>query len=336
MDNLDTDTVLHEGFHPVLDFVEATNPAKINEFYNKLASIPGAESIIAKAKELYGEGDAHKKEAITDFVAAVADGRIVVNPSNFQKIKAFVLNLVKTLGIGSGQKMLTIKDETGLVALSKYITEQFTSEDGLVTTADVANIVSEKEADREIAEVEKDLIGEKQYDSSEGQDVEKTIPEKGSGRGPQFSRSTLENAKNNLKKISDLAGTKISRVVFYDMTRVGKLDIKNIKTGYTPDIEGKGGPLYSYMDNSIQNKSVLAFVSINQAIQSLQRQQMFPEAVHAIASQNPMTAHLGNKSTLQALFGEGIGIFQNAAKTKAQEKAKHKKIEKGLNCLAGR
>lgn len=320
MDNLETDTVLHEGFHPVLDFVEATNPAKINEFYNKLASIPGAEPIIAKAKELYGEGDAHKKEAITDFVAAVADGRIVVNPSNFQKIKAFVLNLVKTLGIGSGQKILTVKDETGLVALSKYITEQFTSEDGLVTTADVANIVSEKEADREIAEVEKDLIGEKQYDSSEGQDVEKTIPEKGSGRGPQFSRSTLENAKKNLKKVSDLAGTKISRVVFYDMTRVGKLDIKNIKTGYIPDIEGKGGPLYSYMDNSIQNKSVLAFVSINQAIQSLQRQQMFPEAVHAIASQNPMTAHLGNKSTLQALFGEGIGIFQNAAKTKAQEK----------------
>ena len=149
MDNLDTDTVLHEGFHPVLDFVEAINPEKINEFYNKLASIPGAEAIIAKAKELYGEGDTHKKEAITDFVAAVADGRVVVNPSNFQKIKAFVLNLVKSLGIGSGQKILNVKDETGLVELSKYITEQFTSEFGLVTTADVANIVSEKDMDFE-------------------------------------------------------------------------------------------------------------------------------------------------------------------------------------------
>ena len=141
MDNLDTDTVLHEGFHPVLDFVEATNPAKINEFYNKLASIPGAEAIIAKAKELYGEGDAHKKEAITDFVAAVADGRVVVNPSNFQKIKAFVLNLVKSLGIGSGQKLLNVKDETGLVELSKYITEQFTSEFGLVSIADIERFV---------------------------------------------------------------------------------------------------------------------------------------------------------------------------------------------------
>ena len=320
MDNLDTDTVLHEGFHPVLDFIEATNQKKINEFYNKLASIPGAEAIIAKAKELYGEGDAHKKEAITDFVAAVADGRVVVNPSNFQKIKAFVLNLVKSLGIGSGQKILNVKDETGLVALSKYITEQFTTEGGLVSATDVANMVSDKEADKELSEIEKDLVGDKQYDSSEGQDVDKTMPEKGSGRGPQFSRSTLDNARNNLKKISDLVGTKISRVVFYDMTRVGKLDIKNIKTGYTPDVDGKGGPLYSYMDNSIENQSVLAFVSINQAIQSLQRQQMFPEAVHAIASQNPLTAHLGNKSTLQVLFGEGVGIFQNAAKTKAQEK----------------
>ena len=311
MDNIDTDTVLHEGFHPVLDFVEATNPAKINEFYNKLASIPGAEAIIAKAKELYGEGDAHKKEAITDFVAAVADGRIVVNPSNFQKIKAFVLNLVKSLGIGSGQKILTVKDETGLVALSKYITEQFTSEDGLVTANELRDIV-----DTQVNELASLADGDNQFNSSDGVDIEQPITDASTGRKPQFSKTTLANARNNVKSIRDFIGTKISRIVFYDITRVGPLSIKNIKTGYTPKVEGKGGPMYSYMDNSIKNKSVLAFVSINQAIQSLQRQMMFPDAVHAVASQNPLTAHLGNKSTLSALFGDKIGLFQNAVASK--------------------
>lgn len=304
MDNIDSDTMLHEGFHPILDTLQKFNPSAIDALFAQLESLPSSAPIIQKARDSY-EGDVtQKKEAITDFVAGIADGRIVVNPSNFQKLRSFLLDMLKNIGIGSGSPILmNVKNETDLVNLAKFVTEKFTT--GEVITVDSLTSL---------------LDGDMQYDSSTGIDVEVDMPDTGSGVKPQFSKDTLEAARNNTKSINELNGTKISRVVFYDITRVGKLEIKNIKTGYTPDVDGKGGPFYSYMDSSLNNKSVLAFVSLNQTIQSLQRQMMYPDAVHAIASQNPLTAHLGNKSTLQALFGQGVGIFQNAANTKAKEK----------------
>ena len=304
MDNIDSDTMLHEGFHPILDALEKFNPQVINELFDQLSRIPEAAQIIADAKANY-EGDVtQKKEAITDFVAAVADGRVQLNPSNFQKIKAFILDMLAKIGLGSGSpQLMKVDNEADLIKLANFITERFKTGE-TITLQNLENV----------------LIGVEQYDSSTGLDINETLPQQGTGLKPQFSKETLEAAKNNAKSIKDFINTQISRVVFYDITRVGKLSIKNIKTGYTPDVDGNGGPFYSYKESSIKNKAVLAFVSINQAIQSLQRQILYPEGVHAIATQNPLTAHLGNKSTLRALFGEGIGIFQNAAKTKAQEK----------------
>ena len=304
MDNIDSDTMLHEGFHPILDALQKFNPSVINELFTKLESIPEAAQIIANARENYDGEITQKKEAITDFVAGVADGRIILNPSNFQKIKAFILDMLNKIGLGVGSpQLIKVDNEVELVKLATFITEKFTTGEQIT-----------------IENLDSLLFGENQYNSSDGIDVDIKVSDNGSGVKPQFSKNTLQAARDNVKSIKDFIGTQISRVVFYDITRVGKLTIKNIKTGYTPDIDGKGGPMYSYMDNSLKNKAVLAFVSINQAIQSLQRQQLYPQGVHAIASQNPLTAHLGNKTTLNALFGDGIGIFQNAAKTKAQEK----------------
>jgi hypothetical protein len=301
-DTLASDTMLHEGFHPILDILEKYNPQVINDLFTQLEGIPEAADIIAQAKEKYDGDITQKKEAITDFVAGVADGRIVLNPSNFQKIKKFILDMLNKIGIGGGgSELMNVNSEQDLVKLAKFVTEKFTT--GEQITLESLDLI----------------VGKKQYDSGDGIDIDEVIPEEGSGRGPQFSKETIEAAKKNLKSPSSLKGTKISRVVFYDLTRVGKLDIKNIKTGYTPNVEGKGGPLYSYMPSSIKDKAVLAFTSINQAIQSLQRQILYPNGTHAIAAQNPQTSHLGNKSTLSALFGDGIGIFQEAAKSKAQE-----------------
>jgi hypothetical protein len=304
VDNIDSDTMLHEGFHPILDALEKFNPQVIDELFAQLEGIAEAAPIIQAARDNY-EGDiTQKKEAITDFVAGVADGRIVLNPSNFQKIKNFILDMLNRIGLGQGSKQLmTVNNEQDLIKLANFITEKFKT--GEIITLDTLTSL---------------LGGDMQYDTSTGLDIEVDMPDTGSGVKPQFSKDTLEAARNNTKSINDLKGTKISRVVFYDITRVGKLEIKNIKTGYTPDVDGKGGPLWSYMNSSLKNKSVLAFVSLNQAIQSLQRQMMYPDAAISIASQNPLTAHLGNKSTLKALFGQGVGIFQNAANTKAKEK----------------
>jgi len=126
MDNIDSDTMLHEGFHPILDALQKFNPQVINELFDQLSRIPEAAKIISDAKANY-EGEVNqKKEAITDFVAGVADGRIQLNPSNFQKIKAFILDMLAKIGLGSGSpQLMKVNNEADLIKLANFITERF-------------------------------------------------------------------------------------------------------------------------------------------------------------------------------------------------------------------
>jgi len=144
LDNVASDTALHEGFHPILDFLEANNPEVINDLFSQLEGIKESAPIIEKAKRLY-EGDVtQKKEAITDFVASVADGRIVLNPSNFQKIKAFILDMLKKLGIGEGAPMLMdVNTQEDLVNLADFITENF-REGRVITYENLADFTEVK------------------------------------------------------------------------------------------------------------------------------------------------------------------------------------------------
>lgn len=304
IDNAAPDTVLHEGFHPILDFMAQSNPQVVNDLFNELSAIPEAAGIIEMVNEQYDGEMTQKKEAITNFVAGVANGDIIVNPSNFAKIRRFIANLLKKLGLPIEPKvLLDVNNPTKLVELSKFISEVFETGDIIVggQLEQLSNAVFSPEP-------------------GGGADIDIDIPTTGSGRNIQFSKDTLSEARRNLKSPEQLAGTKISRTVFYDLTKAGKLGIKNILNGYTPDVNGKGGPFYSYMQESVDNKAVLAFTSINQAIQSLNRQLMFPDAVHAVASQNPLTAHLGNLSTYAALFDKDQGIFQRSVKNRTQER----------------
>jgi len=147
MDNLETDTVLHEGFHPVLDYIEANNPQLINDFFAQLESIPDASRIIEQARATYSGDVTQKKEAITDFVAGIADGRIQLNPSNFERIKAFLLDMLSRIGIGSGSKQLmTIKNESDLLRLANFVTEKFVTGEE-ITFDNIAEIVGDVTAD---------------------------------------------------------------------------------------------------------------------------------------------------------------------------------------------
>jgi hypothetical protein len=124
-DMVKSDTMLHEGFHPILDYLQARNPEVINRFFGELEKIPEAAPIIAQARATYTGDTNQKKEAITDFVAGIADGRIVLNPTNFQKIKAFVVNMLKSIGIGEGQTLINVKNEGDLINLANFVTEKF-------------------------------------------------------------------------------------------------------------------------------------------------------------------------------------------------------------------
>lgn len=134
MDNVASDTMLHEGFHPILDYLQANNPAVINRFFKQLESIPEAAKIIKQAKDLYKGTETQQKEAITDFVAGVADGRIVLNPSNFEKIKAFILDLLSKIGIGEGSTLMDVNTELDLIKLAEFVTEKFTGGDAITKT----------------------------------------------------------------------------------------------------------------------------------------------------------------------------------------------------------
>jgi len=128
MDNIDSDTMLHEGFHPILDILERYNPEVINELFTQLENITEAAPIIEQAKRNYTGDITQKKEAITDFVAGVADGRIVLNPSNFEKIKNFILDMLNKIGIGGGgSTLMNVQNEQDLVNLAKFVTEKFTT-----------------------------------------------------------------------------------------------------------------------------------------------------------------------------------------------------------------
>ena len=147
MDNLASDTVLHEGFHPILDILAKYNPKIINELFTELESIPEAAGIIAQAKESYTGDVTQKKEAITDFVAGVADGRIILNPSNFQKIKNFILNMLNKIGIGQGgYDLMKVNNEQDLVKLATFITEKFKTGE-TITFEGLEGIVGDDTAD---------------------------------------------------------------------------------------------------------------------------------------------------------------------------------------------
>ena len=154
MDAIASDTMLHEGFHPILDILAKYNPKIINDLFTELESIPEAAGIIAQAKEIYTGDVTQKKEAITDFVAGVADGRIVLNPSNFQKIKNFILNMLNKIGIGQGgYDLMKVDNEQGLVKLAKFITEKFTTGDEI--TLEVLDLIVDR---NKIATGEQGLI----------------------------------------------------------------------------------------------------------------------------------------------------------------------------------
>lgn len=126
MARVTSETMLHEGFHPVLDFIAKNNPEVIDAFYAQLGKLDGGRAIINEAIEAYRGSDETtiKKEAITDFVAKVADGSFELNQSNFEKVKSFILDLIKKLGF---DLTTDVKDINDVKELAKFISDKFSS-----------------------------------------------------------------------------------------------------------------------------------------------------------------------------------------------------------------
>jgi hypothetical protein len=318
-----SETIQHEATHPILDAISKSNPEIIDRFHKQLEALPEGKELTDLAKKEYAVYDENGKllnesevkiEAITDYIAKVADGQIKIDASNFQKVKEYIVNLLTKIGLSPEVDIRTIED---LRKLAQTVSEKFAKGEEIK--------IDNSESYIKKAETSK---------TSEGIDNDISISDiKGeSDRGVLLSKQkekvddeTIRAVKTSIINYKDVPKAKIARTLFYDNTRVGDLEIKNRNTGYTPKVVGKGGFFYSYMPESLKNKAVLAFTSVNQAIQTLKRQMLYPDAIQAIAAQNFQTAHLGNKSTLKALFGEkgskDLGIFQESVKNNPEGEA---------------
>jgi hypothetical protein len=97
MADVESNTGFHEGIHPILDAIEQKGgPEAIDKLHEQLSQIPGAEKYVQ-----YGaESPTHPKvEAITEFLADVADGKVKINPGIIDHIKDFVARVLEFAGM---------------------------------------------------------------------------------------------------------------------------------------------------------------------------------------------------------------------------------------------
>lgn len=112
MAKVTAETMMHEGFHPVLDYIAENRPEMLDKLYDQLGKVKGGQEVIDQAKKSYA-GDPEttiKKEAITDYVAKVANGDIKIDRTNFEKVRDFIVKTLNQLGFNVGLDIKTVED----------------------------------------------------------------------------------------------------------------------------------------------------------------------------------------------------------------------------------
>jgi hypothetical protein len=297
MDNIASDTMLHEGFHPILDYLEANDPKVINDLFAQLESIPEAASIIAQAKDSYTGDVTQKKEAITDFVAGVADGRIILNPSNFQKIKKFISDMLNKIGIGqTSPELMKVNNEQDLINLAKFVTEKFVA----------GKEITEEGINQFIADRNKIAIGEQGLIAAAGKITPERISDSkiGNTNPLQFSKpekfKEVETvslpSKSMIDVYNEFGGNAVA--INSDPTKVGNLVLPSGK-----EIFMYGGLNYTALKPNVDGEIGFASTRISKPeqvsrIMNTMFKDMNGEGVVLVAAQKP-DSMLGNAYALE-------------------------------------
>jgi hypothetical protein len=127
MNRVTSETMMHEAIHPILDYLHVNNSKVIDSLYKQLRGLEGGQEFTKRAAKLYkGQGALTiKKEALTDFIANIADGAFELTKSNYEKVRDFIYDMLKTLGIAIPEKYSDIRDIESLKELAKFISEGF-------------------------------------------------------------------------------------------------------------------------------------------------------------------------------------------------------------------
>ena len=113
LDKVKANTLFHEGVHPILNAINATAPKLIDSLFDQVKKVEERIGDKGKYSEEFASkyDEAQKKmEAITEFIADVADGKIEITETNFDKIKQIVIDMLKSIGIDVSDKINTVAD----------------------------------------------------------------------------------------------------------------------------------------------------------------------------------------------------------------------------------
>jgi DNA repair exonuclease SbcCD ATPase subunit len=231
MNRVKSDTMIHEGIHPILDYLQANNSKVIDSLYKQLRDIEGGQEFTKRAAERYkGQGaETIKKEALTDFIASIADGSFEVTKDNYEKIRDFIYDLLKTLGIPIPEKFSDIRNIESLKELATFISEGF---------ATGKEIESEKVKGMNESDVQNgDIVASGIIPSD--------LKESTTKNPPQFSKDEETKLKRDwvveymkLGNLSDISGEYMTTTMS-DRAVAGDLSYKN----GTPYLK-RGGALY--------------------------------------------------------------------------------------------
>jgi hypothetical protein len=234
MDNVSEDTMLHEGFHPVLDYIEKNSPDTMNSLFEQLKSIPQAQDFVQKAEAAYNENGSItvKKEAITDFIANVANGNVKVDATNLETLKNYIIGLLNKLGLNLKQdRILNLETAEDLKNLATFITEKFTS-GSEITQSELGKFVETKPtAENPIAksgqlQFSKTIYGESGIEKSPALDSDEFV------QAVQDGRISVSNPYQSLMG-------KFFGITFPDDLFTGELKVNGETVGF-----GFGGVFY--------------------------------------------------------------------------------------------
>jgi|GEM_PF-3236426 len=227
MEKATTETMLHEGFHPVLDYIADNRPEVVDTIYDQLNSFSEGKRFVESNKRRYTGETTQKKEAITDFIANVADGSIVINPSNYEAVKKFVIDSLNKLGFDiKSFETIDIKNADELVNLAKNISEKFKKGEEIKGE----ELLSKIKPDQKFQPIENkgdvgDIAAAGKIDES------KISNAKVMDKNPlQFSREEFKETELNklpvksLKEVLDPFGNR-AIAINSDPTKVGKLKL---------------------------------------------------------------------------------------------------------------
>lgn len=247
MGKVTTDTMLHEGFHPVLDYMAKNRPDIINDLHAQLEGLTGGKDVIESANELYKDSDPTtiKKEAITDFIAKVADGTIKIDKTNFEKVKDFVINAINRLGFDIGKNIDNITD---LKNLAELVSEKFNKGEEIYN-GDFKQI-TKSEAQGDILGAGK--VSDKNIDDSKVGDINPIQFSKDKFEEKELSKLPVKSLKDVLSEFDNKAVA-----INTDPTRVGKLTLPSGK-----EIFMYGGPNYSALKENVNNNIGFASTAI--------------------------------------------------------------------------